>query len=303
MTRLHRNEAGAEGARRIARAQIGAALRALEARPLSDEAVHAARKSLKRARAMLRLLRRSIGDEAYHRENAALRDAARPLSEIRDAKVLLQALDRFARGNRRQGRAPPILELQRLLRQKRAEIRSRLLREPGRFAGQLAALREARRRARHWRVGRRGWSVLGAGLRRVYGQAHRAFAYSRTYPAATRLHEWRKQTKYLWHQLQALEPLGPAVAQRAALAHRLADLLGEDHDLWVLRITVSKTVPAGSGRQTLLERIDHRSAQLRAQALELGERVYAETGPAFEAHLHSLWRAWRRAPRRARRTA
>src|SRR4051812_42600688 len=66
------------------------------------ERVHAARKNFKRLRAVLRLVRAGIGDSAYQREHQSFRDAARPLSEIRDAKVLIEALTqlkkRTARG-------------------------------------------------------------------------------------------------------------------------------------------------------------------------------------------------------------
>ena len=58
--------------------------------PLRDVSVHEARKQLKRARATLRLLRDGIGDTAYRRANQQLRDAARPLSGVRDAKVMLE---------------------------------------------------------------------------------------------------------------------------------------------------------------------------------------------------------------------
>lgn len=296
MTRLHRSEAGAEGARRIARAQLAEALGALEQRPLSDKAVHSARKSLKKARAMLRLLRSSIGEDAYHRENATLRDIARPLSEIRDARILLQALVQLTRQYRAHGHAVGVAELQRLLYRKRANLWTRLRREAGPFAPQREALREARCRARHWRVGRGGWSVLGPSLARVYRQTRRALARARAEPTAENLHEWRKQTKYLWHQLQVLEPLGATVAQRATMAHHLADALGDDHDLWVLRATVTARVPARAGRQGLLGLIDRRSAQRRAQAFSLGRQLLAEPPKIFEARLHALWRAWRRRP-------
>jgi hypothetical protein len=39
------------------------------------------------------LLRDALGKKAYRRENTALRDAARPLSAVRDGRVLLDALN------------------------------------------------------------------------------------------------------------------------------------------------------------------------------------------------------------------
>ncbi len=296
MSKLHRSEAGTQGARRIACAQMTDALRALERRPLSDGDVHSARKSLKKARAMLRLLRPAIGDRAYRRENALLRDTARPLSEVRDAKVLLQTLERLERRWRAHGSPSPVEELHRMLRRERADMRRQLLRGSKPFIGQLAALREARRCASRWSVGRKGWSILGAGLARVYGQARRALSRAESDHAAATLHEWRKQTKYLWHQLQVLEPLGAPVGRLAQTAHGIADALGEDHDLSVLRARIATRAPALAGRRRLLSLIDRRSTHLRAQALTLGRELYAESEPAFERRLHALWRAWRRKP-------
>ncbi len=296
MTKLHRREAGTQAARRIACAQITDALRALERRPLSDGDVHSARKSLKKARAMLRLLRPSIGDRAYRRENTLLRDAARPLSAVRDAKVLLQRLERLQRCLRARGGPSPPVELQRILRRERIDLRRKLSRDSKPFAGQLEVLREGRGRARRWRVGRKGWSLLGAGLARVYTQARRARSRAEADQTAETLHEWRKQTKYLWHLLQVLEPLGAPVGRLAQTAHGIADALGEDHDLWVLRARIATGVAARAGRRRLLSLIERRSTQLRARAFALGRRLYADSGPAFEARLHALWRAWRRKP-------
>jgi hypothetical protein len=293
MTKLHRSEAGTQGARRIARAQMSAAVHALGHRPLSDKDVHSARKSLKKARAMVRLLRASIGDRTYRRENALLRDIARPLSEVRDAKVLLQTLDRLSRRSRALGAPLPLGELRRMLRRERTAIQRKRLRGSRPFADQLEALREARRRASRWRVGRKGWSILGTGLARVYGQARRALCRAEAEQTAETLHEWRKQTKYLWHQLQVLEPMGAPVRCLAHTAHDIADTLGEDHDLWVLRARIAVHVSTRADRRRLLSLIDRRSSQLRAQALALAGQLYADPAPAFEAHLRPLWRAWR----------
>src|SRR5262249_2675480 len=96
-SRLKRGEAGTRGVRRLLRKELGKALEALQgADPLPDEAVHAARKALKRARALLRLLRDALGSRVYRRENARLRDAARPLTAVRDARILVDVFDQLA---------------------------------------------------------------------------------------------------------------------------------------------------------------------------------------------------------------
>src|SRR3569833_487705 len=92
---LNRDETGTHGARRIVRHQIADALSYLDAKKIGDEQVHCARKVLKKARATLRLLRPALGDSLYRRENTVLRDVARPLSSVRDGKVLCDTLEKI----------------------------------------------------------------------------------------------------------------------------------------------------------------------------------------------------------------
>src|SRR5690242_12254472 len=61
-------------------AAVGEALEQLtKSQLIHDEAVHSARKSLKKARAALRLLRDGMSEAAYHTENAKLRDVGHVL--------------------------------------------------------------------------------------------------------------------------------------------------------------------------------------------------------------------------------
>ena len=61
--------------------------------PISDEAIHDARKALKKARAALRLLQDGMSKTTYQLENSRLRDSGRFLSPFRDAKSLIDAFD------------------------------------------------------------------------------------------------------------------------------------------------------------------------------------------------------------------
>ncbi|HVW67335.1 MAG TPA: CHAD domain-containing protein, partial [Steroidobacteraceae bacterium] len=128
MTRkLQRDEPGTHGARRIARQQIAAALKLLQGRPATDRSVHAARKELKRARATLRLLRDALGDSKYKRENAALRDVARPLSAVRDGRVLVDALGSLLRYSGTRAARLPLARFRRALDRRRAKLRAEVL--------------------------------------------------------------------------------------------------------------------------------------------------------------------------------
>src|SRR5579863_2182951 len=58
----------------------------------SDAAIHAARQHVKRARAILRLLRTAVGPRVYRQLNRELRDCNRALRAARDRSVVMETL-------------------------------------------------------------------------------------------------------------------------------------------------------------------------------------------------------------------
>jgi CHAD domain-containing protein len=251
--------------------QLGGAVHELAG---SKPNIHGARKQLKRARATLRLLRPAVGDELYRRENIAARDAARPLSKARDEEVLSQALeglvDRF-------GPLASGLDLRRNAREMPAKQLDDI----------KAALERSTTRARAWELAADAdWDCIEHGLHSTYRRARHALRRGRKGRATEDLHEWRKQTKYLWHQLQLLVPLAPGtIGEQADEFHRLSDYLGDEHDLAVLRGRVS-------GKVTDL--VDRRREELQDKAFALGERLYADKSKTFVHRLQKQWADWER---------
>jgi CHAD domain-containing protein len=235
--------------------------------------IHGARKQLKRARATLRLLRPAIGDEPYRRENIAARDAARPLSQARDEEVLNQAVEGLIQ---RFGPIASDLHVGKGARKLPAK----------QLAGIKAALQRSMTRAGAWKLADADWDCIEKGLRATYRRARHALRRSRKGRATEDLHEWRKQTKYLWHQLQIVTPLahGP-IGELADEFHQLADYLGDEHDLAVLR-------DRASGKVT--DFIDRRREELQDKAFALGERLYADKSKTFVHGLHNQWTDWQR---------
>ena len=90
------DEPAAEGIHRIALEQVDLIIWHAERLGDGDEHVHGVRKTSKRVRALLRLIRGELGEEAYRRENAALRDVARELSALRTATVEIEILKGLA---------------------------------------------------------------------------------------------------------------------------------------------------------------------------------------------------------------
>jgi CHAD domain-containing protein len=269
MSALKPEQLGLREVRRILVEWVAAAAAILGKKKVTDANIHDARKQLKRARAALRLLRGSIGEIAYRRENAALRDAARPLGVARDSRVLVTALDALVAGHKSRP-----TQLRRILRQEQAQCRRALTRAV--LARQRTTLRAVIERSERWRLQGDAGAVLGDGLTRTYRRGRKKLASVKASRDTEQLHDWRKQVKYLWHQLQILQPLRPGkIGKLATQSHKLADALGDDHDLAVLRHKIESHAQA-SELDELLRRLDRRRVQLQDRALVLGARLFAD---------------------------
>lgn len=295
---LRSADEGVGGVRRILGAQIAEALAALEGKRIDASDIHSARKALKKARATLRLLRYTVPDRTYRKENAALRDAARPLSALRDAKVLIDALDNLEKLYGAPAAQSIPAAFRRTLAREQTDTRKRALGATGGLRSSRELMSKSARRVSRLATTDEGWTPLGRGLERVYGGGRDALQILEDERPTEALHEWRKQSKYLWHQLQLLEPLWPGpIGELADQLHKLSDYLGDDHDLAVLRERVqahAKVFPETGGAGALLALIDRCRKRLQAKALVLGRRIYDEKPGTFAARYGRYWKRWKR---------
>jgi CHAD domain-containing protein len=287
--RLRRGEDTGDGVRRVARGQLDLAGDQLDdgsrARGDLDGAVHETRKAFKRLRALVRVSRDAMGDEAYRRENTIFRDAGRELSGTRDAAVLVQTLDGLSARYRDELDDDAFTGLRDALASE-AEAASSALADDriavDRVQGTLEA---ARRRVGGWPLPDHGdLAMLEPGFERIYRRGRRALRAAREDPDTETLHELRKRAKDLWHAAQVLRPAAPKAMKRLARrAHALSDLVGDDHDLAVLRAAArERHATLAPGELALLERlIARRRARLQRRALAQARRVYARKPAAL----------------------
>jgi hypothetical protein len=71
-------------------------------------------------------------------------------------------------------------------------------------------------------------------------------------------------------------------------AHELADRLGDDHDLAVLADWIREHTGAGP---EFYNAVDRRRAELQAEAITLGARLYADKPKAYVRRMRRLWKA------------
>ncbi len=117
-------------------------------------------------------------------------------------------------------------------------------------------------------------------------------------PRSATLHELRKRTKDHAHQLALLRSTwqGPMQARRSDV-ERLADLLGDDHDLTTLRATLLECADepdTPAVLETTIGLIERRQVELRTEAERIAALIYAERPKAFARRLERYWRIWRR---------
>ena len=249
--RFQVNESLADGLPRIAGEQVERAMAELKEEETNvPEAVHQVRKRCKKIRGVLRLVRGSFAD-SYQQENTWFRDLARGLSGARDRQAVLTCFDKLCDYFSEDLETNAFAVVRHVLAERRAEAHegaelSQRVRET------TMALQRARGRVAGWRLDDDGFAAVEQGLARTYRRARKALRASYRSPTPEHFHEWRKRLKYHWYHLRLLRQLWPAPMKGLAVeAKQLADLLGDDHDLAVLRATLANDCDALSEREEL----------------------------------------------------
>lgn len=266
-----------------------------------DESIHRTRTALKKVRAVLRLGREEIGTQVLRKENAAIRDLGASLADLRDGAVRVDTLRRIRSDfstvlapEAFDGLAAALAEHYRL-DQRRFQLDAR------RLDGVVHSLRSARAHYLAWGspIDRTdgGFAALAPGLGATYRAGKRAMTIAFRSRTPEAFHEWRKQVKYYRYQLEILEPMWPAqLGPTAESAHQLSDLLGVDHDLWVLAAAVAGDLaPATTlAERTVLDALIERSRfELEKLAMPLGQMLYAESTASVVKRFGIYWEAWR----------
>jgi CHAD domain-containing protein len=295
--RFEAGEPLADAFRRVAAEEIASIAVALQA---SDEdppaAVHATRRGLKRLRALLRLARPTLGP-AYDRENRRWRDAGRSLAALRDGTVLQAAFDRLVESF--DGKLPA---------EHVASMRGRLRDDSGTDAADAGPRRKRILRAlanAGQRLAMLPWPVTSDGLHRGLMMSQKKLRESwkavKDDPQPEVLHRWRKRVKDQATQLRLLRDLLPdEIRERRVAEKTTAELLGDDHDLWLLAERLSgASIPIGAepSRDLLLVALEKRRRALRHKAIKVGEAASADKPQAFAKAVMASWRATAPRPR------
>jgi CHAD domain-containing protein len=280
---------------------VGEALRAVardilaEARTTLDDqsrpdatAVHDFRKSMKRWRALLRLLEPVLGEDA-RRLRAQARDFARGVAGARDAQAAIEALedlvDKDAPLSKR-----TVASIHQRLDALRVKAESTQLTQATR-AQMIIALDVADAAVGAWPVDQIAFGELAHELADTYKRA-RDHAPEDDWRESEPdiLHELRGRAVAHRYQMELVEPLWPKFGKLwVAEAQRLRDRLGAYQDLSVLLGFTAPHGPLAPWRSRLTPLILARRASHAKAAQRIAGRLFAERPRAFRKRLEALW--------------
>lgn len=263
-----------------------------------DEAVHEARKSMKRIRALLRLVREEIGEEVFDRENVCYRDAARKLAPLRDSAVMVETLDLIHSRYEEDLTADTIELIREKLVERKEEMRGEFLQQKDVFPAVVKALLAGRERVDELPIGYQDFRAYDGGMRRVYrrGRDRMMMAYEDN-ESPEKFHDWRKRVKYLWHHIEFFQPLWPVIFEPLANElHQLSDYLGEANDAAVLEKFFRNSeadFPDDTSLALLIKVLKEYRKNLERAAQPLGYKIYAEKPRDFVKRIEVYWEIWK----------
>jgi len=278
--------------RRIVLKQLEAAISELHSvgDPQSDDAVHDARRRVKKIRAIIRLVR-PVLDKEYRTVDRDLSTVSRLLAPVADGRGIVETLKEL------EHRYPASLPKGAL-----AAARAGVLRNGARADHdaqtrgilKIAAgtLRSERSRVKRWRVRGEGFRAVAPGLEESYRRARRMMLTAWSKPKPSHFHTWRRYVKDHWFHVRLLEGhCGNHLVAYERRIEALDGILGEYHNVILLRelLVTGGTLPREEAARCL--RIVSRYQRvLRRHAEILGARIYTERPRRFVRRVRHLWR-------------
>jgi CHAD domain-containing protein len=256
------------------------------------EDLHFVRVTIKRLRAILRLIRPAIRKRAFQRENVRLRTAARRLSIARDADVAKQTLAilPFAK-QREKDCATAALDGFRKNGASETEMSTTMERT-------ALDLNQTKKNLHQLRISKPEWQAIEPGVRKVYRQCRKRMKRALRRGDDEAYHKWRIRIKSLYYELQMLQSVWPArLTKMVAELNKLQDQIGADHDLVVLQKSLDRNPDRFGGSESVkrvLRTVKDKRRKLRRTTDPLGKAILDQPSRSFVRELGQHWNDWRK---------
>ena len=290
---LQPEETVSSGIKRIIDGKVAAGIEHIDSDMDRHETVHEVRKRCKEVRAACRLVRPVL--PTYSEENAHYRDAARRISDIRDAHAAIETFDDHLRPAAEDDGALDATALDGI-RETLVERRDELAATQDieeRLANVRADLVEGRDRVPDLPIATEGYDAVAGGLRKSYKRARNRMAEAYEDPEFERFHEWRKRIKYhRYHSRLLRRDWDGAMKARPAELKELSDVIGHENDLAEFAMMMHDEELFEPATRAHLDQLTTglRSVYHR-QGRPVGERLFAEHPDRLVERIGAYWEA------------
>ena len=261
--------------------------------PNVEDAVHNIRKTLKKIRAVLRLISDEIGYSSYLRENNFYRDIGRQLSEFRDLDVYLSvALDLEQRF---------IMELNyscftdliSKIKHDKAACLNQLIKPEG-FPAELSQkLAIARINLEKVKITDDSFNFVMRGLNRSYKKGRKALHMCMDDTGPEKAHQLRKALKNIWYQIRIIRPVYPIFFKAYAKSLRsITRVLGKLNDYAEFKNYLNISSARGlnrSNRHIISVMLDNLQNEKMVIALPKVKLVLVEKPSEFIKRIYRYW--------------
>jgi len=254
------------------------------------EVIHENRKSFKKIRAGLRLIR----DESdfYKKENIFYRDLGRELSDIRDRTSIIEAFDLLLHQFDNELNYTAFKSIRQVLLNDRKKHTEKLDLET-KFKKISESLEEGLKRINTWKLSVSNYEKLRPSVKRVYKRGKKECVKNLLETTSKNRHEWRKRIKYLRYILDLINHIRPNYLKTLEdELHTLSDLLGTERDLYMLKQELNdKKIIEESELLSLNSIIESYRHQLSDFAILRGKKLYVNKAKYFNNSLSVAWEA------------
>jgi CHAD domain-containing protein len=288
--------------RRIVLKQLEAAISELHTvgDPQSDDAVHDARRRVKKIRAIIRLVR-PVLDKEYRAVDRDLSTVSRLLAPVADGRGIVETLKEI------EHRYPASLPKRTFAAARAGVLRNgahadREAHRRGILKIAAGTLRNERSRVKRWHIRADGFRAIAPGLEDSYRRARRKMIETWSKPKPSNFHTWRRYVKDHWFHVRLLEGrCGDHLVFYERRIEALDGILGEYHNVVLLRdVLVTNASLPREEIARCLRVVARYQRVLRRHAEILGARIYTERPRRFVRRVRHLWRDAPAADRGAR---
>lgn len=258
--------------------------------PESDEAVHDARRRVKKIRAIIRLVR-PVLDKTYRAVDRDLKEVSRMLAPVADGQGVIETLNAIAHRYHRT-LPPSTIEAARAGLVRRSQQTDEQARAQGIVHIAADTLRSEQARITQWRVAADGFRAISPGLHESYRRARHMMIAAWSRPTPAHYHRWRRFVKDHWFHIRLLEGrCGDDLMSYQRRLEALDGVLGEYHNVILLRevLITDRFVSRGETARCLRVVAQYQRV-LRRHAESLGLRIYSERPRRFVRRVRALWR-------------